>query len=65
MAKNEVPIKVNIEIQGKKYGAILTHDMDGLSFSPEPALKAGTEVGRLVSRTIFQHFVPEAGDARL
>jgi hypothetical protein len=59
MAKNEVPIKVTLEIQGQHYGLVLTHDMSGLAMNREVAFKAGTEVGMLVSRTIIQHFIPE------
>lgn len=56
---NEVPIKVTLEVQGQKYGVILTHDMSGVAMDKEVAFKAAYEVSTLVSRTLIQHFLPD------
>ena len=59
MSNSEVPIKISIEIQGQKYGLIVTQDMRGLALSPEPALRAANDIATLVANTVYKHFAPE------
>jgi hypothetical protein len=56
MSKREVPVKIFVEIEGQRYGVILTHDLSGAGFGAGPTPKFAAEVGHMVAMTIKDHF---------